>query len=178
MAVHPTESILAIGDYSGKITLLFIDSHKSEKLPVSSQFHWHSHKVNCITFSADGNYLLSGGEEAVLVLWQFQTGSRQFLPRLGAEISSIRISQNQGLYLISLKDNGVKIVNSSNLSIVKDIHGLTAAYFDRNNYPMSVGILADPINDTIMLNGVPGSLQFYDIESQRSKYQVCFSYKG
>lgn len=29
--------------------------------------HWHAAAVNCLTFSADGTYLLSGGREAVLV---------------------------------------------------------------------------------------------------------------
>lgn len=29
--------------------------------------HWHAHPVRCLAFSLDSSYLLSGGEEAVLV---------------------------------------------------------------------------------------------------------------
>lgn len=32
-----------------------------------STMHWHAHAVGALCFSADGRFLLSGGQEAVLV---------------------------------------------------------------------------------------------------------------
>jgi hypothetical protein len=32
--------------------------------------HWHSHAVWCTAFSPSGSFLFSGGEEAVVVVWQ------------------------------------------------------------------------------------------------------------
>jgi hypothetical protein len=32
--------------------------------------HWHSHAVWCTAFAPNGSFLLSGGEEAVVVVWQ------------------------------------------------------------------------------------------------------------
>ena len=34
---------------------------------VCSTMHWHAHAVGALCFSPDGNFLLSGGQEAVLV---------------------------------------------------------------------------------------------------------------
>jgi NET1-associated nuclear protein 1 (U3 small nucleolar RNA-associated protein 17) len=54
-----------------------------------STWHWHASAVGTLVFSEDGAYVLSGGEEAVLVLWQVETGVKQFLPRMGAPIRFI-----------------------------------------------------------------------------------------
>lgn len=53
---------------------------------------WHAAAVGAVTFSSDSNYLLSGGVEAVLVLWSLVAGGtamKQFLPRLGAPICQL-----------------------------------------------------------------------------------------
>ena len=54
--------------------------------------HWHAHRVRSLAFSADGTTLLSGGDEAVLVMWQLGTRNRSFLPRLGGSILAIASS--------------------------------------------------------------------------------------
>ena len=77
------ETTVAIGNDKGKITLW----HKAgNDKPVSSAYHWHSHGVSSVVFNSDGTYMLSGGEEAVLVIWQLETGTKRFLPRLGTYI--------------------------------------------------------------------------------------------
>lgn len=53
-----------------------------------------------------GSYLLSGGEEAVLVLWQHHTHHKQFLPRLGGPIVHLTASPDDKLFAVSHKDNG------------------------------------------------------------------------
>lgn len=50
---------------------------------------------------------MSGGKESVLVLWQYGTSTRQFLPRLGAPISHISHSNDDQIIAVSLADNGM-----------------------------------------------------------------------
>ena len=50
--------------------------------------HWHAHAVNALAFNSDGTYLLSGGDEAVLVVWQLSTGDRRYFPRLGVYLNN------------------------------------------------------------------------------------------
>ena len=53
-----------------------------------------------------GTFLLSGGEESVLVLWQLDKKLSQFRPRLGAStIEQISCSPDDGYYAVSLQSN-------------------------------------------------------------------------
>lgn len=124
IAFSPTEPCLAVGDESGKITQYYCFSAETIENPVTALLHWHHRPVNTLTFTADGVYLLSGGEEPVLVLWQLETGHRQYLPRVGGEIKSITISPNQSLYALSQADNSIRIINAVSQQIVRIIQGL------------------------------------------------------
>jgi NET1-associated nuclear protein 1 (U3 small nucleolar RNA-associated protein 17) len=124
LAFSPTEPCLAIGDEAGKITLYYCFTPETEKTPVTALMHWHHRPLNTLSFTADGVYLLSGGEEPVLVMWQLETGHKQFLPRVGGEIKSITISPNQSLYALSEADNSIRIINAVSQSIVRIIQGL------------------------------------------------------
>ncbi|KAH8741307.1 WD40 repeat protein [Cryptosporidium ryanae] len=73
----------------------------------ASMSHWHSHELKALSIIPNTNVVVSGGEEAVLVLWRqndnsgsfskksrngngkHNNGSRQFIPRLGAPIYTI-----------------------------------------------------------------------------------------
>jgi NET1-associated nuclear protein 1 (U3 small nucleolar RNA-associated protein 17) len=122
--------------------------------------HWHAHGVSALTYTRDGTYLLSGGEEGVLVIWQLQTRHPQFLPRLGAGITSISTSPCEKLYAVQTEDNSVKVIGAADLATKWSIDGLSAAHLDTRMYPLSMG--AQPLKDVIALNGLPGTLQFYD----------------
>lgn len=50
------ELVVAVGDADGIIRLLYESG-------VDVQLLWHAFGVNCLQFSADGNYLFSGGVE-------------------------------------------------------------------------------------------------------------------
>ncbi len=58
------------------------DKNKRKKITTSS-LHWHAHVLSSLAFVGNGNVLLSGGEEAVLVLWHLDSGTKSFLPRRG-----------------------------------------------------------------------------------------------
>ena len=65
---------------------------------------WHVHVC-------PGSYIMSGGQEAVLVLWQYASNSKQFLPRMGAPISHVSRSHDDTVIAVSHEDNGKLVEN-------------------------------------------------------------------
>lgn len=63
-----------------------------------------------------------------MVIWQVETGTKQFLPRLGASISSITASSDGRIYALLLEDNSVRLVNSLSLSVQSVIQGLKRGF--------------------------------------------------
>jgi len=61
-ALNNDGSIIALGDDYGKIYIV----HNGKQMIVQT-LHWHSHKVNSLKFIPQTPYLISGGEEAVVV---------------------------------------------------------------------------------------------------------------
>ena len=129
LAFHPSDEYFATGDEKGVIRLwyclnddLAIDVRGVEKRTQTRSFHWHAHAVSSITFTPNGAYLLSGGEESVLVIWQLHTGKKEFVPRLGAPISTISISdasRGEEEYLVGLADATYALISSSSLKITR-----------------------------------------------------------
>lgn len=129
LAFHPSEEYFATGDEKGVIRLwyclndnLAINVRDVEKRTQTRPFHWHAHAVSSVSFTTNGAYLLSGGEEAVLVIWQLETGKKEFIPRLGAPISTISISRpanGEEEYLLGLVDATYTFVSSASLKIIR-----------------------------------------------------------
>lgn len=71
-----------------------------------------------------GNYLISGGQETVLVLWQLETGRRQDIPHLGAPIESVVVSPFGASYGVRLADNSAMILSTSELTPTFSIAGV------------------------------------------------------
>lgn len=115
--------------------------------------------------------MLSGGQEAVLVLWQMDTKHKDFLPRLGSEIRHISASRDLSLYALALKDNSIRIISSTNLAIKQTVMGLKYATIDHS--APSIGLLLDNRTNSLVLNGIPGTLQFYDAIADRHILEVC-----
>ena len=74
LAIDNTEGRVAGGDVSGRILIwhnlkagLATAAEGKEAKLSNTTVHWHSRAVQCLTFSLDSAYLLSGGSEAVLV---------------------------------------------------------------------------------------------------------------
>ncbi|KAL0020828.1 hypothetical protein WJX79_004301 [Trebouxia sp. C0005] len=121
VAFDPTEEKIAAGDVSGRI--LIWNSFKDKQVPVTT-VHWHAHPVGCLCFSADGTLLLSGGEEAVLVIWQLGSGARSYLPRLGGGLHFItRSPVDSACYVVSQADNTVRMVNTATMKVLVSVHG-------------------------------------------------------
>ncbi len=118
---------VATGHYDGTITIwhgmgaaaeqVLLLSRSSERptTPPSSlttvvTTHWHAHAVSCLYFSPDGKFLLSGGEEGVLVQWNLVIGSKSFLPRLGGALSHVRQAKDGVHAAVAVKDNSLKLI--------------------------------------------------------------------
>jgi NET1-associated nuclear protein 1 (U3 small nucleolar RNA-associated protein 17) len=134
LALHPTEDYFATGDDKGNIRLWYC-LHESIAVPVAevekraptSTLHWHAHAVSTISFTPNGAYLLSGGEESVLVIWQIHSGKREFIPRVGAPINSVTVSQSQSgqeEYLLCLADASLVFVSAEKLKITRSYSGI------------------------------------------------------
>lgn len=74
LAFHPDDRTLAIGDASGRIWLWDIAGNQGKQFDAN---FWEAHKstVTTLAFNPAGTILLSGGEDAVLLVWELVDGS-------------------------------------------------------------------------------------------------------
>ncbi|XP_034215526.1 uncharacterized protein LOC117627502 isoform X3 [Prunus dulcis] len=137
LAFHPTKTIVAAGDVSGRILTwrgfgnrTFSDGGKLENgtsmnneeerpgvrgdddADSCTTWHWHPAGISVLSFSSDGAYLYSGGVEGVLVVWQLDTGKKKFLPRIGSPL----------LYLTDSSDPSLSSVRRFSINIF--VHSL------------------------------------------------------
>uniref|UniRef100_A0A669QIP0 WD repeat domain 75 n=1 Tax=Phasianus colchicus TaxID=9054 RepID=A0A669QIP0_PHACC len=164
VACHPHEDCIATGHADGKIRLWRNFNHKKEY--TFSTLHWHHDKVLDLAFSVEGTSLLSGGVESVLVQWHSGSDCKKdFLPRLGSAIEYVSISSDGTFYCTSHTDNRITIINS-NLRFSKTIQGLIKAR------DIKTGLVVDPRTKALVLNGEPGHLQFYCLQSDKQLYSL------
>lgn len=71
-----------------------------------------------------GNYVISGGTETVLVLWQLDTGKHQFLPHMGSTIQNVVVSPGGTSYGVQLADNSTMVLSVADLQPTANIAGL------------------------------------------------------
>jgi NET1-associated nuclear protein 1 (U3 small nucleolar RNA-associated protein 17) len=119
---------VAVGNASGEIFLYenVYPSDKSAETLTPRVLHWHREAVGTIKWSKDSTYLISGGRETVLVLWQLETGKKQFLPHLTAEIERLTVSPNGASYGIQLADNSLMVLSTTELKPIANFAGLQA----------------------------------------------------
>ncbi|XP_061858678.1 WD repeat-containing protein 75 isoform X2 [Colius striatus] len=164
IACHPKEDCIATGHADGKIRLWRNFCHKKEY--TFSTLHWHHDAVMDLTFSIEGTSLLSGGVESVLVLWHNESDcQKDFLPRLGSAIEYISMSPDGALCCTLHTDNRITIINS-NLRFSKSIQGLI------KSTDVKTGLVVDPRTKALVLNGEPGHLQFYCLQSDQQLFSL------
>lgn len=155
---HPSEPCLVLGDRQGRIVMWYCLNSGDNTLPQRT-LHWHANEVTDMSFASGGRYLLSGGEEAVLVLWQIESGLRQYLPRLGAPIHFVTVSENDRWVAVSTSDNVVHLVSltsGSTLTVSKSVRGCKPIGSRGQICKTSSN------SSSLILPGNPGTLQVYD----------------
>ena len=162
ISIHPQDKYIAIGDCTGQIIKIYDTNN--------SKMHWHAHKVTSLIFTNDGNFMISGGEEGVAVLWHESTNEKTFLPRLGTIISEIAVSKNNDLYIIKLIDGSVKVFRTSDYKQIGAYVKLISPKITPGGQ-VYTGIVWN--QKTMVLNGAPGFLQFYEPESGKIDFFDC-----
>ncbi|KAG8716994.1 hypothetical protein FRC09_014918 [Ceratobasidium sp. 395] len=179
LAVHPTEPYFATGDERGVVRLWYClndqaiplstpttDPSSSKSKPTDPSYtaptttlHWHAHAVSALSFTPSGAQLLSGGEEAVLVVWQLHSGQREYVPRVGAPIGGVSVcaGPNGGLeYAIALMDGGVVFVGNDTLRIGRAVRRVRLDPNPTRPLPLTL----HPRTDHVLLPAAhPSSLQ-------------------
>ncbi|KIO25200.1 hypothetical protein M407DRAFT_25424 [Tulasnella calospora MUT 4182] len=111
LVCHPSHNYFATGDKSGHIRIWDCLQDESQltfeklgvaKTPTTRLMHWHAHEVGALAFTPNGAFLISGGVEAVMVLWNMDSGRRGNVPRVGAPI--------QGISTVDRPDAGQEIL--------------------------------------------------------------------
>ncbi|KAI5478145.1 hypothetical protein MNV49_005409 [Pseudohyphozyma bogoriensis] len=173
LAFHPKETYFATGNAKGQIRLWYEIMEESESAKkrdaTTSVFHWHAHPVSSLAFTPNGAYLLSGGEESVVVLWQLHTGHREFVPRVGAPIVTLSVTNavhQEQQVVARLRDGTVVFIGSQKLKINHTISGLKAdpvKLSDVTNRPnLHIPLAIQPFTKSLVIPaGHPSSLQFY-----------------
>ncbi|NXF85627.1 WDR75 protein, partial [Eubucco bourcierii] len=161
---HPREDCIASGHADGKIRVWRNFHHVKDY--TYSTLHWHHDTVMYLAYSVEGTYLLSGGVEAVLVVWPSESDrQRDFLPRLGSPIEHISMSADGSQCCTLHTDNRITIINS-NLRFSKSIQGLI------KSANIKTGLVVDPRTKALVLNGEPGHLQFYCLQTDQQLFSL------
>ncbi|KAM0746354.1 WD40 repeat-like protein [Meredithblackwellia eburnea MCA 4105] len=201
-AFHPTESWFATGDERGRVRLWYdvLEETSDESLAKkdksvtrtgpsatststsTSVLHWHAHPVTALTFTPNGAYLLSGGQEAVIVLWQVRTNHREFVPRVGAPILALSVANQEAgdaeqQIVARLTDGSTVFVGSQKLKIMHTISGVKAGHSPSITSQRSALLplaLQPYTNSLVVPSSHPSSLQFYSptLDSQLLELEV------
>eukprot|EP01105_Mastigella_eilhardi_P025427 TRINITY_DN6910_c0_g1_i1.p1 TRINITY_DN6910_c0_g1~~TRINITY_DN6910_c0_g1_i1.p1 ORF type:complete len:873 (-),score=184.10 TRINITY_DN6910_c0_g1_i1:58-2631(-) len=166
LALDPSGECLLLGDKRGQIGCWYDwKSHKKQpKCPVrkilSIQWlHWHWTRVRCLTFHPDGSCFLSGGSEATLVIWQMNSYSKSFCPRLGGTILGIAVSPDCSRYAVCLGDNSVKLLRSYSYETE---HTLFTVKRVSRCARLFTGLVLEPNTSRLVFNAHHGRVQWFD----------------
>ncbi|KAH7155445.1 WD40-repeat-containing domain protein [Dactylonectria estremocensis] len=100
----------------------------SDKETIQAQkYHWHRKAVHALKWSRDGHYMISGGSENSLVLWQLDTSRKDFLPHLSGSVENIVVSATGSSYVIHLDDNSTMILSTAEMKPTAYIAGIQSA---------------------------------------------------
>ena len=203
VAVSSDDDVLAAGDVSGRICVwrgmkeimrAAVEEHARRRegaapppadkgrrkallsaLAEPMTVHWHPSAVGAVGFTSDSLRLLSGGREAVLVIWDLRSGARTFLPRLGGPIVGIRASPVDPARLsLRQADNTLRCVNIATMRVESSVHGIRPA-------PAPLPGLAppplasEPGAGRLAVAGRYCQLQFYDLAADAHADKLAVS---
>ncbi|KAF2964080.1 hypothetical protein GQX73_g9497 [Xylaria multiplex] len=118
-------AVFAYSDLLPQIRLLDNPKRRHHTLQ-PRKYHWHRKAVHAVKWSRDGNYILSGGSESTLVLWQLDTQKRDFLPHLSATIENIVVSKRGSAYALHLDDNSAIVLSTAEMKPITYVSGIQA----------------------------------------------------
>jgi NET1-associated nuclear protein 1 (U3 small nucleolar RNA-associated protein 17) len=184
LAVHPTGPLLATGDSKGMIRIYhpFDDMWWARRAalqettglkqtvkgePAVSSLHWHPHPVGAIAFTP-GGYMVSGGEESVLVIWHPETGRKDFFPLREVPISALspapQDSDTPNDVAITLNDGTLRFVDRALMEVRRAVYSIKVPPLDRDSKDRPAPLTLLPGTDNLLLTSShPSSLQVYSL---------------
>lgn len=118
IAIHPYQPIVAVG-YSDYCIRLF----DSETLVCLHTIEAHQNSVFALSFDHLGNYLLSGGRDALLRRWDTTTNYKQThdIPAHTLHIKHIAFNESGRLFATVSMDKTIKIWDAESMTLLKVI---------------------------------------------------------
>ncbi|OCT50098.1 hypothetical protein CLCR_06592 [Cladophialophora carrionii] len=134
------------------------------------RLHWHRTAVNTVKWSRDGNYIISGGNETVLVIWQLDSNQRQYLPHLSTAILNLTVSAVGSAYALRLADNSVMILSTADLLPSTNVTGLALGQPSQTSsvlllHPRAPNRLLAAVSCDSFRSKPSTFLQIYDLDS-------------
>ncbi|KAK9449163.1 WD40-repeat-containing domain protein [Limtongia smithiae] len=143
VAVSDT-GVVAVGSTTGVIDLYYPQSEKPDSAAVTEPLNyrsanahvvrtlkWHLDPVRSLAFSLGGEYLLSGGDEKVLLFWQLETGNVQYLPRLPGAIANVVVDESSTRFALAIGNTSyddIILLAATDLDARLQVSGVRAAY--------------------------------------------------
>ncbi|OYU94904.1 MAG: hypothetical protein CFE21_14595 [Bacteroidetes bacterium B1(2017)] len=118
LAFHPHKDIVAVG--FSDCSILFLN----EKLEVlDAKMDAHGNSVFSLAYTPDGQYLLSGGRDAMLKIWKVTEGVSLFqeIPAHNLHVHSLSVQKEGSMFLSSSMDKTIKIWDLEGFSLLKVI---------------------------------------------------------
>ncbi|KAF9875903.1 hypothetical protein CkaCkLH20_06835 [Colletotrichum karsti] len=119
-------AIYYYNDVLNKLQNLNVPKSKRDSIQ-ARKYHWHRRAVHSVKWSKDGHYMVSGGSENVLVLWQMDTGKMNHLPHLSGSIENVVVSPSGSSYAIHLDDNSAMVLSTAEMAPTTYISGIQSA---------------------------------------------------
>jgi WD40 repeat protein len=119
IAVHPNRDSVAVATSNGNVHIF--------SLPLMQETHsWKAHELaaNCVSWSADGKILLSGGRDAHLKVWDptKNFGLIQDIPAHNYAIYSITFSPDGKYFATASRDKTVKVWSAGDQELLLRIN--------------------------------------------------------
>jgi WD40 repeat protein len=122
MTFAPNSDKMAVGASDGNIYIL--NSSTFELLQIIEKAH--SNSVFCVHFSPDGKYLLSGGRDAQLKVWEVEANFNLFqvIPAHWFTINDLVFHPTRPIFATASRDKTIKIWDANTFELLKVIDGL------------------------------------------------------
>lgn len=118
LAPHPASEIFAAGSSDNKIRIFDVKSMKE-----LHSFDAHNNSVFSLKYIQNGNWLVSGGRDARLRIWDVNKNYELFLdiPAHRFTINCIELSPDGKWLATASRDKTIRIWNTSNWQLIKTI---------------------------------------------------------
>ncbi|MCU0433769.1 MAG: WD40 repeat domain-containing protein [Bacteroidia bacterium] len=113
LALHPQGNLLAVASGDGNVRIF--------ELPAVTEiacFAAHAQSANCVSWAPDGSFLLSGGKDAHLNVWNENFERIESIPAHNYAIYSIAWSPDGNYFATGSRDKTVKIWDPATRNII------------------------------------------------------------